>query len=161
MTNTITSVKNIRWANSEHTAVSADIKADGHDDLLNGYPDGFPFSCTELADGPLAEELWQRISAGEFPDIAEYIPPTPEEIRASMPNLTARQIRLGLLSLGKLSDVPAAISALPEPARTEATIEWDYASEFRRLNSLIVQLIPILGLTDEQIDPVWMEYSTV
>lgn len=86
---------------------------------------------------------------------------TPEEKRAAMPNLTARQLRLGLLRLGKLAGVPAAIAALSEPEKSQAEIEWDYASEFRRLHPLIVQLIPILGLTDEQVDPVWLEFSQV
>jgi hypothetical protein len=95
--------------------------------------------------------------------ITPYTEPTltPEERRERMPNLTARQIRLGLLQLGKLAGVQAAINALPEPAKSEATIEWDFASEFRRLHPLIVQLIPLLGLTDEQVDPVWEQFSTV
>jgi hypothetical protein len=86
---------------------------------------------------------------------------TPEEKRAAMPNLTARQLRLGLLHLGKLSGVPSAIAALSEPEKSQAEIEWDYASEFRRLHPLIVRLIPILGLTDEQVDPVWLEFAQV
>ncbi|UZD70888.1 hypothetical protein [Brucella sp. JSBI001] len=95
--------------------------------------------------------------------ITPYVEPalTPEEKRERMPNLTARQIRLGLLHLGKLSGVDVAIGALPEPDKSEAQIEWDYASEFRRLNHLIVKLIPILGLTDEQVDFVWEQFATV
>ncbi|WPM80922.1 hypothetical protein R5W60_04270 [Brucella pseudintermedia] len=86
---------------------------------------------------------------------------TPEEKRERMPTLTARQLRLGLLYLGKLAEVPIAIAALPEPERSQAQIEWDFASEFRRLHPLIVQLIPILDLTDEQVDPVWESHSLV
>ncbi len=94
--------------------------------------------------------------------VAITIPePTPDEKRAAMPNLTARQLRLGLLSLGKLDAVPAAISALPSPDREQAEIEWQYASEFRRLHPLIVQLIPILGLTDDQVDAVWLQFAQV
>ncbi|MCH4543140.1 hypothetical protein [Ochrobactrum sp. A-1] len=95
--------------------------------------------------------------------ITPYTEPglTPEERRERMPNLSARQLRLGLLHLGKLADVPVAIAALPEPERSQAQIEWDYASEFRRLHPLIVQLIPILDLTDEQVDPVWEQFATV
>lgn len=83
------------------------------------------------------------------------------ETPAPIPNLTARQFRLGLLSLGKLNDVPTAIAALPSPEREQAEIEWQFASEFRRDHPLIVQIIPILGLTDEQVDPVWEQFSTV
>ncbi len=95
--------------------------------------------------------------------IAPYVEPvlTPEERRARMPNLSARQLRLGLLHLGKLDGVSVAIGALPEPEKSQAQIEWDYASEFRRLHPLIVQLIPILGLTNEQVDPVWEQFAQV
>lgn len=95
--------------------------------------------------------------------ITPYVEPmlSPEEKRERMPRLTARQLRLGLLQLGKLAEVPVAIAALPEPERSQAQIEWDYASEFRRLHPLIVKLIPILGLTDEQVDPVWESNSVI
>ncbi|NVM41385.1 hypothetical protein HWX16_13730, partial [Ochrobactrum intermedium] len=81
--------------------------------------------------------------------------------RERMPSLTARQLRLGLLSLGQLQAVPDAISALPEPNKSQAEIEWQFASQFQRQHPLIAQLIPILGLTDEQVDAVWLEYSQV
>lgn len=86
---------------------------------------------------------------------------TPEEKRAAMPNLTARQLRLGLLHLGKLGEVPVAISALPEPEKSQAEIEWQFASEFRRLHPLIVQLLPILDLADEDVDQAWLEFAQV
>jgi hypothetical protein len=50
---------------------------------------------------------------------------------------------------------------LPSSEKEQAEIEWEYASEFHRSHPLIVQLIPILGLTDEQVDNVWQEYSTI
>ena len=94
---------------------------------------------------------------------APAVPPEPsvEEKRAAMPNLTARQLRLGLLQLGKLSGVPTAIAALPEPEKSQAEIEWQFASEFRRLHPLIVQLLPILELNDEDVDQAWLEFSQV
>lgn len=96
-----------------------------------------------------------------------FVPPvappelSPEEKREAMPNLTARQLRLGLLQLGKLSDVPAAISALPQPEQSQAEIEWQFASEFRRLHPLIVQLLPILDLADEDVDQAWLDSAQV
>jgi hypothetical protein len=86
--------------------------------------------------------------------------PTPDERRAAMPNLSARQLRLGLLELGKLDQVNTAIEALPVPERLQAEIEWQFASEFRRLHPLIVQIMPILGLEDDAVDLAWMNAST-
>ncbi len=110
--------------------------------------------------GEMVEQGWSYENEVFAPPVD---PPelTPEEKRAAMPNLTARQLRLGLLHLGKLAGVPSAIAALSEPEKSQAEIEWNYASEFRRLHPLIVRLIPILGLTDEQVDPVWLEFAQV
>lgn len=152
----ILSVTNLIWNNAAKTSFNATVKFEE-----------LPFEeIVYTANANDAEDhgrlLWDKANSGDYGSIADYVAPsspTPEEKREAMPYLTARQLRLGLLSLGKLADVPTAISALPSPEREQAEIEWQYASEFRRLHPLIVQLIPILGLTDEQIDPVWMEYS--
>ncbi len=141
-----------------------------------GFPTGF--YDTEI-HGEKVPDAAVEISANQWEDLIRnpglrrwdgekvvgYAPPvielTPEEKRAAMPNLTARQLRLGLLRLGKLAGVSIAIAALPEPGKSQAEIEWQFASEFRRLHPLIVQLIPILGLTEEEVDLVWEQYSTV
>lgn len=149
----ITSATDLIWKNAEQTMFDAMVSFDGRPAKI--------FSAASYDPEPYGHELFTRGVAGDFGEITPFAAPTPEEKRERMPNLTARQIRLGLLHLGKLAAVNAAIGALPEPDRSEAQIEWDYASEFRRLNHLIVQLIPILGLTDEQVDPVWEEFSKV
>lgn len=66
--------------------------------------------------------------------------------------ITMRQARLALLQAGLLSSVEAAIAALPEPERTAAHIEWEYATEMKRDHVLISTLAVGLGLSAEQID---------
>lgn len=155
---TILDVKNPRWVSSDGSYLDVDVLFQEYEEL-----GPMPFTANALADTPHGLEIWANAISGVYGPIAKYEEPilSPEEKRERMPNLTARQIRLGLHSLGKLAGVQAAINALPEPDKSEAQIEWDYASEFRRLNHLIVQLIPILGLTDEQVDPVWEQFATV
>lgn len=128
------------------------------------WPSGYPDNAVEISTEAWREFLtFPGARKWENGEVVEYTPPepTPEEKREAMPNLTARQLRLGLLQLGKLADVNTAIESMPEPEKSKGKIEWDYASEFRRLHPLIVQLIPILGLTDEQVDVVWEEFSKV
>lgn len=89
-----------------------------------------------------------------------YVPPaapTPEEARALMPPLTARQLRLGLVINGiALAQVQATIEAMPEGAdRDKALIEWEYATTFTRTHPLLASVAVSLGLTDEQIDTMW------
>lgn len=56
----------------------------------------------------------------------------------NMPALSARQIRLGLVSNGfALAQVTASIDAMPEGVEKEtAQIEWEYATTFERMRSL-------------------------
>ncbi|HEY4254511.1 MAG TPA: hypothetical protein VGM87_25135 [Roseomonas sp.] len=85
----------------------------------------------------------------EAPPIAFPVPP---------PTLTARQLRLWLLSRGiPLAAVDAAIGGLPEPRRAMAQVDWQYATLFERANPLIDQLGAALGLSPAEIDQAFTE----
>lgn len=92
----------------------------------------------------------------DFP-IAPYVPPSVEEVRASMSALTARQFRLGMLEGGITpSNITNIIEAMPEgPEKETAKIEWEYATSFSRLHPLVIQLSAALGLTPEGVDTLW------
>lgn len=76
--------------------------------------------------------------------------------------VTMRQARIALLRAGLLSQVDAAIAAMPaETGGDEARITWAYGAEVRRDGPLIGQLAPGLGLTDEQIDNLFIEAATL
>ena len=73
---TIEYVKNLKWDNAEHTIFTCVVKYEEFNEEHN--------SGVTLAD-PYAhiQEIWNRATAGEFGEIAEYIPPpffpAPEE----------------------------------------------------------------------------------
>lgn len=92
---------------------------------------------------------WTLLSAEEVAAADAPVPTVPEAI-------TMRQARLVLLSAGLLGDVDAAIAALPSPAKEAAQIEWEYAQDVRRQAPLILQLAPALGLTDAQLDAMFV-----
>jgi hypothetical protein len=99
---------------------------------------------------------WLVDNEGDY-TIEPYVPPTTEETRASMPKLSARQFRLGFVMAGhSLSSIDAAIEAISEPQEREvARIEWEYATEYKRLHPLVASIAAGLGLTDAQIDEMW------
>lgn len=66
--------------------------------------------------------------------------------------VTMRQARLALLGAGLLSSVEGAIDALAEPTKTAARIEWEYSQEVHRNKQLVLVLAPLLGLTEQQLD---------
>lgn len=72
-----------------------------------------------------------------------------------LPNLTMRQFRLGLLHAGLLDGVNAAIDALPEPGRSVAKIEFEYAGQVVRTDPWVKTLAGAMGMTDDQVDSLW------
>jgi hypothetical protein len=75
------------------------------------------------------------------------IPPLEAGLVVSM-----RQARLALLGAGLLPTVEAAIAALPGVEGDAARIEWEYASVVARNSGLVPQMGIALGLTEQQLD---------
>lgn len=71
--------------------------------------------------------------------------------------VTARQARLALAAVGKLSSVADAIAALAEPDKTLVSIEWEYATTVERTSPWIEALRPALGLTEEELDALFVQ----
>lgn len=77
--------------------------------------------------------------------------PSLAERRANM-KVSMRQARLALLSEGLLSSVDTIIASLSEPAKTNISIEWEYASVVDRNSPWMGQMATALGLSDMQLD---------
>lgn len=85
-------------------------------------------------------------------------PPPPEPEPTSLPALSRRQLRLGLLSIDITSDmVEAEITATVDPVeRAAAMIEWQDASVYERDHPLVADLASAFGLPAEQVDALWL-----
>lgn len=82
--------------------------------------------------------------------------PPPVPVIEVPQDVTMRQARLALLGAGKLSLVDAAIDSMPEPQKSAARIEWEYSNEVQRNNGFVAALGPALGMTEEQIDQLFI-----
>ncbi len=83
-----------------------------------------------------------------------------DEMRARVPqSVTMRQARLALHAAGLLTSVDAAIASMPEPDKTAAQITWDYASSVDRGFGMVPQLAAALGMTETQIDDLFIAAS--
>lgn len=106
----------------------------------------------DLTGHPDVDEGWIVDGASYVPAIAR--PPVPASI-------TMRQARLCLHKHGMLAVVQPAIDALPEPDRTAAQIEWDCSSAVERHRGFVLTIAQSLGITDEQLDELFIEASTL
>lgn len=75
--------------------------------------------------------------------------------------VTMRQARLALLGAGLLDDIDTAINALAGPQKEAARIEWEYSQEVQRYNGFVSILAPSLGLSEAQIDNLFIQASTL
>jgi len=85
-------------------------------------------------------------------DGSDFAPPPAPPAPAFVPVVSMRQARLALHGASLLTAVEAAINAMAEPAKTQARIEWDFATEVRRDWPLLVTLAGQLGLSDAEVD---------
>jgi len=83
-----------------------------------------------------------------------------DEMRARVPqSVTMRQARLALLGAGLLSSVETAIASMSEPERTAAQITWEFAQTVDRQFGMVPELAASLGMTDAQIDDLFIAAS--
>lgn len=81
----------------------------------------------------------------------------------SVPQIVSpRQMRLALISGGtSLQDIEDILDTLPEPHRSIARVTWEYSVEFQRNNPILISLAPMLGLTEQQVDDLFILASTL
>ena len=91
-----------------------------------------------------------ELSADELADVesAQYVAPTVQVPQV----ITIRQAKLALLAAGLLDDVDAAVSA----ADRATQIEWEYATEVHRSWPKLTAVQAVAGLTDEQVDDLFI-----
>lgn len=74
----------------------------------------------------------------------------PDQVPASV---SARQARLALLAAGLLAEVQAAVAV----AGGALAIEWEYATEIERASPMVSNIGAALGLTEAQIDVLFID----
>lgn len=149
-----------------------------HDDVARATNSSFaagtvqvgPYVLVEVAPEPSYNPDTQRIEPAATPTERagqawlrgwQVVDLSPAEIttiaKAKVPtSVTMRQGRLALLAAGKLAMVDAAIATLPEPQKSAALIEWNYSNELQRNNAFVATLGGALGLTDAQVDQLFI-----
>jgi len=87
--------------------------------------------------------------------MAEAVEPVPASV-------SPYQFRVWLIRAGvSLAQVDAMIDALPQPARDEARVAWEYGLEVRRDHPLIGQFGAALGMNDAAIDAAFREAASI
>jgi hypothetical protein len=108
----------------------------------------------------IGENSTVKIGATYEPSSGDFVNPAVEPEPVVVPeSVNPRQVRLVLLAQGLLASVEAMIAQQDEATR----IAWQYASEFRRDDPLLVQLAANLvpPLTSQQLDDFFITAATL
>jgi len=103
-----------------------------------------------IAFGPNTPEYAPAVPAGGWIDLG---PPPPIDPNIVPQAVTRRQALLALLAAGKLDQIELLIQSAPRAVQ----IAWEAAGTFERDNPLIATLAPQLGLTDQDVDNLFIE----
>lgn len=77
-------------------------------------------------------------------------------------SVSMRQARLVLLQQGILDDVEVAINSInDESTRKAVQIEWEYALDIRRDWPALLMITQSMGITDEQLDQMFVVAGTL
>ena len=118
---------------------------------LGGWDANPPAGAIEVPFAPLdGRQVW-NFETESWGAIPQYVPS----------KVTMRQARLALLQAGLLDDVEALIASLEGPEGQAARIEWDYSSEVFRNKPFVISLGTQLGLTEEQLDALFIAASQI
>lgn len=108
-------------------------------------------------------ESTQDIPDGCFLEAQTANPNYLLNIQGKVPaSVTMRQGRLALLQYGLLDMVDNALNAIEDDfARKKAKIEWEYAQTIERDSAWVSNLAASLGLTEDQVDQLFLLADTL
>jgi hypothetical protein len=112
----------------------------------------------ELAAGEQLQPGEIREDGGRYVQGWVVVPAPAPEVPQSV---TMRQCRVALLDAGLLDAVQSSIATMPGVEGERARIDWEYALEVRRDWPLIAYMAGDLGLTDEQVDAMFVTAAAI
>lgn len=100
---------------------------------------------------------------------AEIVSFESEVIKPAIPNVTNQQLRTALVIACFSQNKPQLhpdqiktfLETLAEPDRSLALQQWEYSNEMIRDNPLVNSMAPMLGITAEEVDAIWLYAGTL
>lgn len=118
---------------------------------ITGSP--VPQNSTDKSPPALKNGEFAVFKNGEWEITTEYPTPTPEQIRVPT-QITPRQLRLHLLAVGLLDEVESMCNV-----NREMQIWFEYSLDFQRNHPMIEAMAVQLGLTQDDLDTMFIEAS--
>jgi len=141
---TIETVTNLKWADANHTYFDAQVKFKEFDSVL-------PYTANANDTEDHGKIIYNSGLAGDFGTIASYDAPTIEEQRENYPPLSSRQFWLTALSIGITK--ASILAATTDP---EIEVVVNETTSFVRTDPAVSELATIMGVSETQLDSLWL-----
>lgn len=89
-------------------------------------------------------------------DVGMQIDPYVDPLPSVPQSILMKQARKVLLQAGYLVQISVIINAMPSPQKELAQIDWDTSNTVERGNPLVLEMAAELGLTDAQLDAMFI-----
>jgi len=122
----------------------------------NPHPDWTAKTPPVLQEGEYARLTLAGWQVTDIPPPAKVVAANAVSAPDVPQSITGRQARLVLLGAGLLDAVEQTIEGIPGTEGKAARIEWGHASVIERHNPVFAAMAAALGLTDEQIDQMFI-----
>lgn len=94
----------------------------------------------------------------------ELVAMTPQEVDSHLnkqvnlvpSRVPMRKARKALRAAGLLAQIESALDAIPGPEGEDARDDWEYSSEVHRDNPTLQALSSLIGITEEQLDQLFI-----
>ena len=141
-------VKNPCWSDLAKTYISIEVTFEHCGTVM--------FSCRADDDTAHGREIFARANAGNYGPIAEYVAPI---VPTAIPALVSFfQGCAALQSSGYLDAVEAYMAG---PATPVEKLAWRTITEIRRASPMTEKLAAMLGLTETQVDDLFILAATI
>lgn len=149
----ITAIRDAVYVDASRTAINCEIQIDGSAWL--------PFTAAQDDTEQHGRDVYSVLV--ESGDVADYVEPDDQQQPAPVPQKLSRaQARGALILAGLIDHVQPAIDAIEDPLqRALAQNDWDNRLEFERPHPQLLAIAGALGLTDEQIDNLFITGATL
>ena len=143
----IKNVKTPQWSNAEHTLLDVTLETDVFGEI--------PFSASPDDVEAYGREIFADAVAGKFGVIAEYVPPAvpvgvPQEISKAQ----------GIATLMENGYWPAVNTYFTTQASPETLTLFNAVTVFNRTSPLLLQVQALLGISDEEVDQMFISGAT-
>ena len=155
----IIDVTGLKWLDTDKTLLGGTV--------ITSEFGAVPVCIHDNYDVEYGQKLWEDAKAGKYGPIFDYVAPpepTPEELRAAMPELSSRQFWKAAAEVGVTEDLLVSAVSDPESAayvadtadRLMAVLDIRKATRFYRTYPLLDTLALAQGIPAEQLDALWM-----